>query len=62
VVVGEEDAAIAPARSRAMAERIGGARLVTIPRAGHTSTIEEPEAVNEALRAFWASVETHTQE
>ena len=54
VISGVEDVAIAPARSRRMQEQIPGARLVSIPRAGHTSTLEEPEAVNAALRGLWS--------
>ena len=54
VISGAEDAAIVPARSRRLAEQIPGARFVSIPRAGHTSTIEEPEAINAALRELWS--------
>jgi pimeloyl-ACP methyl ester carboxylesterase len=53
VVSGEMDTAVTPARSRRTAAQIPGAKFVTIPRAGHTSSIEEPEAVNQALRDFW---------
>jgi pimeloyl-ACP methyl ester carboxylesterase len=31
---------------------IAGSRLVVIPGAGHTSTVEEPEAINQALLEF----------
>jgi pimeloyl-ACP methyl ester carboxylesterase len=55
VISGAEDAAVVPARSRRTGEQIAGARFVTIPHAGHTSAIEEPDAVNAALSAFWAS-------
>lgn len=53
VISGAEDSAIVPARSRRLQEQIPGARFVSIPRAGHTSTIEEPDAVNAALRELW---------
>lgn len=56
VLSGEADEAIGPERARRAAERIPGARFVSIPRAGHTATIEEPEAVNSALAAFLESV------
>ena len=56
VISGEEDAGIAPARSRRLLAQLPGARWTAIPRAGHTSSIEEPEAVNAALRQFWAAV------
>jgi 3-oxoadipate enol-lactonase len=35
--------------------RIAGSRLEIIPRAGHTSTVEEPEAVNAAITNFLGS-------
>lgn len=56
VISGEQDTAVVPARSRRTASQIPGAKFVSIPRAGHTSSIEEPEAVNRALREFWASL------
>lgn len=52
VVVGEEDTLTPPEESRSMAERIPGAELVVIPGAGHLSSLERPEAFNEALRRF----------
>jgi 3-oxoadipate enol-lactonase len=52
VVVGEQDELTPPAESAAMCERIPGARLVTIPDAGHLSNLEQPELFNQALRAF----------
>ncbi len=56
VVSGAEDKAIVPARSKRTAALIPGARFVSIPRAGHSSTLEEPEAVTAALREFLASL------
>jgi pimeloyl-ACP methyl ester carboxylesterase len=56
VLSGEEDVAIRPARSRRTADAIRGARFQTIPRAGHSSTLENPEAVTGALRKFFAEV------
>lgn len=52
IVVGDEDAATVPAKSERMHARIPHSELVVIPRAGHTSTVEEPEAVNSALTTF----------
>lgn len=52
VLVGDQDLATTPEKAERIAARIPGARLVTIPRAGHTATVEEPEAVNRALEAF----------
>lgn len=52
ILVGEEDVATVPAKSEAMHARIAGSRLARIPRAGHTSTLENPAAVNAALTGF----------
>ena len=52
VVVGELDQGTPPADARLMAERIPGARLVIIPKAGHLSNLEQPEAFNQALLTF----------
>ena len=56
VLSGAEDAAVAPERSMRTASRIRGAKFLRIPRAGHSASIEEPEAVNQALRTFWESL------
>ncbi len=52
VLHGEEDVAIARPRCDRLVDGISGAKLVTIPRAGHTATVEEPDAVNAALAEF----------
>jgi pimeloyl-ACP methyl ester carboxylesterase len=54
VVVGEEDALTPPAESGRMRDGIAGARLVTIPGAGHLSNLERPRDFNQALREFLA--------
>lgn len=56
VVVGEEDTATVPAKARRIQQAIAGSRLVEIPRAGHSSPVEQPEAVTRALREFLKSV------
>jgi pimeloyl-ACP methyl ester carboxylesterase len=56
VVSGEQDSAVVPARARRTAGQIPGAKFVGIPRAGHSSSLEEPEAVNRALEGFWKSL------
>lgn len=48
-VAGEEDALTPPDVARAMAEQIPGGRWVAIPRAGHLTNLEAPEAFNRAL-------------
>jgi pimeloyl-ACP methyl ester carboxylesterase len=52
IMVGDLDVATPPAKAARIAARIPGAWLVTIPGAGHTATVEEPEAVNRELAAF----------
>lgn len=52
VMVGDEDVATVPARAERIRDAIAGARLVVIPGAGHTSSVEQPEFVNAQLEAF----------
>lgn len=52
VVVGDEDVATPLAKAQQIAGAIPGARLVSIPRAGHSSTVEEPAAVTAAIESF----------
>jgi pimeloyl-ACP methyl ester carboxylesterase len=56
VVVGEEDVATVPAKAQRIAAAIAGARLVTIPGAGHSSSVEQPAAVTAALVEFLAGL------
>ncbi|MCW5803687.1 MAG: alpha/beta fold hydrolase [Deltaproteobacteria bacterium] len=55
VVVGEEDVATVPAKAEKIAAGLARAHLVRIPRAGHSSTVEEPAAVTRAIEAFLAA-------
>ncbi len=52
IIVGEEDTATVPEKSDRMHAAIKGSELIRVPRAGHSSTVEEPAAVNEALENF----------
>lgn len=52
VIAGEEDELISIDESRALAEAMPNASLVVIPRAGHLSNLEQPDAFNTALHAF----------
>jgi pimeloyl-ACP methyl ester carboxylesterase len=56
ILVGDEDVATVPAKAQRIHEAIAGSRLVTIPHAGHTSSVEQPEAVTAAIEEFLASV------
>ncbi len=52
VLVGDSDQLTPPDRAEEIANGVRGARLVTVPRCGHLSTLEAPEAVNAALLAL----------
>ena len=52
VMVGEEDALTPPDVARAMADRIPGARLVTIAGSGHLPPVERPVETTRALLEF----------
>ncbi len=54
VLTGDKDQLTPPDKAREMAEGIAGATLVIVPDCGHMSTMERPEAVNEALEAWIA--------
>jgi len=56
VMVGDEDVATVPAKAERIHAAITGSRLVVIPGAGHTSSVEQPDVVNAALEGFLASV------
>ena len=52
VMTGEDDPGNTPAMSKAMAERIPGARLTILPGLRHMALAESPAAINEPLCAF----------
>lgn len=56
IVVGEHDTATGPALADRMHARIRRSQLAVIPGAGHSSPIEEPQAVTEALARFLDSL------
>lgn len=58
VIVGDEDVATPPAKAERIAAAIAGAKLVSIPRAGHSSTVEQPAAVTAAIEQFLAGLST----
>jgi pimeloyl-ACP methyl ester carboxylesterase len=55
IVVGDEDVATVPAKSERMHAAIDGSVLKLIPRAGHSASIEQPEAVTRAISEFLAT-------
>jgi pimeloyl-ACP methyl ester carboxylesterase len=52
VLVGADDTLTPPSLAETLAARIQGARLEIIPGAGHLSNLEQPDAFNQAVRAF----------
>lgn len=57
VICGEQDAISPPAEMRAIAEAMPRARYVEIAGAGHMTPMENPAAVNGAIRRFLAELE-----
>ncbi len=58
IIVGEEDVATVPEKSERMHQKIKGSELIYIPRAGHSSTVEQPDMVNAAIDGFLERVHT----
>lgn len=56
VIVGKHDAATPTSYAQTMADRIDDARLRVIPDSGHSSPLEKPRAVAEAMRGFYERV------
>jgi len=56
VVAGAEDAISPPAEMKTIAAAIPNAQFVQIPDAGHMTTMENPEAVNAALRSVMEKI------
>ena len=56
VMVGDQDVATAPDKAKFIHSKIANSKLVIIPGAGHTSSVEEPEAVCSTLDFFLGSL------
>ncbi len=52
IVVGDEDVTTTPEKAQRMHDAIKASSLVIIEKAGHTSSIEQPEAVLKAIKEF----------
>lgn len=52
ILAGAEDVATPPEKSKKLQGQIARSKLSVIPRAGHSSTIEEPQAVNAEINEF----------
>ena len=53
IITGEEDRAQPPGNSASLFTGIHGARMINIPGAGHSSSLEQPEAVIAAMRELF---------
>lgn len=56
VIAGDEDHIIQPDEMKAMAAAIPNSQFVTIPLAGHMAPLEQPAAVNAAIRNFLSPI------
>jgi pimeloyl-ACP methyl ester carboxylesterase len=56
VVVGEQDRLTPPGDAQRIAQSVRGARMVTIPGAGHLPNVENPGAFDGALSQFFAAL------
>jgi pimeloyl-ACP methyl ester carboxylesterase len=56
VIVGADDKPTPTAKAKRIAERIPGARLEIVANCGHSSTVEQPEAVTGLISDFLATV------
>ena len=52
VIVGKEDVSLPPPCSIALSERLASAHLTIVENAGHLSTLEQPEAINQTILEF----------
>jgi pimeloyl-ACP methyl ester carboxylesterase len=56
IIVGREDVITPVADAETMASAIPGAQLTIIPDAGHLTPLEQPDAVNTAIRTWLATI------
>ena len=56
IIAGEKDISAGVRQAERIAGLIPGARLAVIPEAGHISSLEEPEAVNNIIKKFLDSM------
>lgn len=61
IIVGADDAATPVPHARQIASLIPHAQLHTIPACGHSSSLEQPQAVTDLLHSFLASIESSTE-
>ncbi len=57
IMVGDEDVATVPLKAERIHAAVRGSKLVRIPHAGHTSSVEQPGHVTAAIEAWVGRVE-----
>lgn len=57
IMVGDEDVATVPLKAERIHAAVRGSTLVRIPRAGHTSSVEQPGLVTTAIEAWIDRIE-----
>ena len=62
IITGEEDTAQPPQNSASLIAGIRGARMICIPGAGHSSSLEQPEAVIAAIQELLRQSASATQQ
>ncbi|KOU39394.1 alpha/beta fold hydrolase, partial [Streptomyces sp. WM6378] len=60
VIAGRNDVATPPSHARELADGIGNAQLLELPRAAHLANLEQPEAVTDALLSHFAGTGIRT--
>ena len=53
IMVGDQDVATIPQKSERIKASIKDSKLIIIQGAGHTASVEEPQAINAALQNFY---------
>lgn len=56
IVVGDEDVATVPAKAQRIHQAIKGSQLRIVEKAGHTSSIEQPDVINKTIAEFLKSL------
>ncbi|MBM3556385.1 MAG: alpha/beta fold hydrolase [Alphaproteobacteria bacterium] len=57
ILVGEEDVATIPLKSERLHRQVARSNLIRLPHCGHTSSLEQPAAVNQAIEQFLVELE-----
>jgi len=56
IIVGDEDTSLPVSCSQEIASALPSSTLVVVPESGHLSSLEQPEAVTDAMMSFLASL------